>query len=270
MTHSKRGRALWPHFFIIGASKCGTTSLHHYLDQNPDIFMPSVKEPGFFTSDDFQNDLDWYFKLYNKAGEAQKRGEATPGYLYHSDIVIPRLSALPRIPQFVVAFRHPVDRMWSHYLHNRRRGVENLPLEDALIQEARRVDKRPGGWFGYRRESEYAQALQPWLSAFGKHNFFFVINEELESQPSSVLSQLFAFLGADPAATIATDRRHNAAGEVRFNPINRFLGNPPRIVQQVVTRLVPTYYRRYLREKIMFWNQRPFAEKPKMTDEMYG
>ncbi|MCH9035408.1 MAG: sulfotransferase [Planctomycetes bacterium] len=40
-----------PDFFIVGAPKCGTTSLYEYLRQHPEVFMSRIKEPHFFGRD---------------------------------------------------------------------------------------------------------------------------------------------------------------------------------------------------------------------------
>ncbi|MDQ1697372.1 MAG: hypothetical protein QOJ03_2725, partial [Frankiaceae bacterium] len=37
-----------PNFLILGAARCGTTSLHYYLAEHPDVCMSTIKEPNFF------------------------------------------------------------------------------------------------------------------------------------------------------------------------------------------------------------------------------
>lgn len=51
MMADEDGLEPWPEFMIIGAAKCGTTSLYHYLRTHPQIFLPAVKEPGFFSAE---------------------------------------------------------------------------------------------------------------------------------------------------------------------------------------------------------------------------
>ena len=77
-----------PDFFIVGAPKCGTTSLYYYLRQHPQIFMPDYKEPHFFgkdlnkISDEFIYDEIKYLDLFKDAKPDQKIGEASTFYLY--------------------------------------------------------------------------------------------------------------------------------------------------------------------------------------------
>lgn len=272
MDSSARNARRWPDFYVIGASKCGTTSLYHYLKQHPGIFMPSVKEPAVLAlpAAEFKDEsLTWYLNLYCEAGDSQRRGDATPSYLCRGYLVIPRLEAMQCTHHFVVALRHPVERLWSHYLHNCRRGVETLPLEDALARESERVENHPRGWFSYFGESEYAKSLDPWLSAFDRRNFFFIVAEELQIKPLVILQELFSFLGVDQDVRISIDKHYNVASELRFQAVNNFLGNPPNLIYQSIKGFIPIRYRRYIREKITFWNIKSLPEKPKMEKEVY-
>jgi len=40
-----------PNLFIVGAPKCGTTSLWTYLREHPQVFMSAEKELYFFSTD---------------------------------------------------------------------------------------------------------------------------------------------------------------------------------------------------------------------------
>ena len=40
-----------PNLFILGAPKCGTTSIAYYLNQHPEIFVSPYKEPHYFNLD---------------------------------------------------------------------------------------------------------------------------------------------------------------------------------------------------------------------------
>src|SRR6185436_14847515 len=47
-----------PNFFIAGAPKAGTTSLYHYLDQHPQIYMSAIKEPHYFAAEVREENFD--------------------------------------------------------------------------------------------------------------------------------------------------------------------------------------------------------------------
>ena len=158
-----------PNFFIVGAAKAGTTSMHEYLCAHPDIFMPSgadlrltrnaLKEPYFFGSDlDIAEywsirDREQYLSLFVDAGNAKRIGEASVWYL-------PSTEAASEIKQFnpnakiIIMLRNPVDMVYSLHGQFLRSGNEDIvDFEEALnVQEDRRNGRRiptsahfPGG-----------------------------------------------------------------------------------------------------------------------------
>src|SRR5262245_21444242 len=114
----------WPNFFIAGAPRCGTSSLHAYLQAIPGIFMSRIKEPNYFSRAVIGEqapmvkpirDERQYLRLFDGAGGAQVIGEATPFYL--EDPAAPALisQAVPHA-KVIVSLRDPVERLYSHYL----------------------------------------------------------------------------------------------------------------------------------------------------------
>ena len=71
-----------PNFLIAGAGKAGTTSLHDYLGQHPDIFMSSFKEPNYFVPGYGYENWDDYLSLFHGAHHEKAIGESSTGYLY--------------------------------------------------------------------------------------------------------------------------------------------------------------------------------------------
>lgn len=109
-----------PNFFIVGAPKCGTTSLWKWLREHPQIFLPKKKEPDFFNFDHYRGEcrtLEDYESFFKKAKPHQLIGEATPSYLW-SNTAIPAILKYVKQPKIVVIIRHPVDMAIS--LHNNR------------------------------------------------------------------------------------------------------------------------------------------------------
>ena len=79
----------WPNFFIVGAPRCGTTSLWYYLNQSPEIFMSSKKEPWYFNSPKYVNvypekpihEKKEYLSLFQGVQNEKLVGEASTTYL---------------------------------------------------------------------------------------------------------------------------------------------------------------------------------------------
>ena len=118
-----------PDFFIIGAPKCGTTSLSEYLGHHPEIFMCDPKEPHFF-DDDYTGRLpiDWpqylqYFQLARPCHRAI--GEATPRYL-RSEVAIPQILDFRPDARFIVMVRNPVDMAQAFHANQVFHGDEDV------------------------------------------------------------------------------------------------------------------------------------------------
>ena len=66
----------WPTFFVVGAAKAGTSSLYFHLKKHPQIFLPTNKEPRYFTPQVKESvSLDEYHRLYRDAGGYAARGD---------------------------------------------------------------------------------------------------------------------------------------------------------------------------------------------------
>jgi len=196
-----------PNFFILGAGRCGTTSLHYYLRQHPDIFMASVKEPSFFC-EPFQvvtNPIH-YAALFADACDETAVGEASHVYLTHPDSAKTLKSFFPEA-RFVLTFRHPADRAYSLYHHMRRYGFETAgSFERALAIEERRrhskwFQKHCGQYFYnflYFRSGLFGEQLNRYFSLFDRRQFHILTLSELEQNPFKALGRIFSFLGVDP------------------------------------------------------------------------
>jgi len=135
-----------PNFFIPGAPKCGTTSLAQWLGEHPNIFIPALKEPRFFSTDLFQtvkSEVE-YWHLFNKAtGDHQCIGEASTLYLY-SKVAIPKIEVSLDKPKYIVMLRNPVDMAYSLHeqkLYARSETVEDFKTAWELSSYRRRGEK---------------------------------------------------------------------------------------------------------------------------------
>jgi hypothetical protein len=136
-----------PNFFIIGAPKCGTTSLAAYLREHPRVFFPARKAPHFFNTDmmlrNVRSQSDHYAYFDDAVPKHIAVGEGSVLYLY-SDEAVPRiLEAIPD-SRFIVMVRNPIDMAVSWHGHLRFTGDENIRhLATAWrTQEARRSGRR--------------------------------------------------------------------------------------------------------------------------------
>lgn len=137
-----------PTFIVVGAMKAGTTSLAAYLGSHPEVFVTTPKEARFFGSSSDENwprGLGWYRQLFTSSAGARARGEASPGYTMapHVPHVPERIASVVPDVRLVYLLRNPVGRIRSAYIDRSSRGVESMPLREAL--HAKRGTSMPAG-----------------------------------------------------------------------------------------------------------------------------
>jgi hypothetical protein len=188
-THRRRPDAALPNLVVIGGLKCGTTSLHHYLNLHPDIGMSRPKELNFFVAElNWDLGVDWYANHFSASDKV--RGETSPHYTNEPRFrgVADRMArTLGDEARVVYMVRDPIDRMLSHYLHNAGGGYERRGLAEALSD--------PDS--AYVQRSLYAMQLTPYLEQFGEERVEVVTREELRDEREEAMRRLFAFLGVD-------------------------------------------------------------------------
>src|SRR5690348_836405 len=139
---------LLPDFLVIGAQRGGTTSLYQYLQVHPFIEPATTKEVHFFDRR-FHKGLAWYrghfptalekYRAEHLRGGMFLTGEATPSYLFLPYIPKRVVRVLPHA-RFIVLLRNPVERAYSHYRHAVELGHEHLAFEEAIKNQAARID----------------------------------------------------------------------------------------------------------------------------------
>lgn len=225
-----------PNFLIAGAAKCGTSSLHNYLAQHPEIFMSKVKEPRFFSSygqpslggpkDDeveawYVKDYEKYKALFDNVNGEKMIGESSADTLYFHENTIPLIKERLGDPKIVIILRDPVKRLFSAYQHMRRDERESLELKDALKEEDKRIAENWELIYHYTTASKYSEPLEAFMNNFSTLKV--VINEELLSDPQKVLKEVFEFLEVDPNQDIETGIKYNQSGIPKFKFIHNLL-----------------------------------------------
>ncbi|MDX1610762.1 MAG: sulfotransferase [Candidatus Thermoplasmatota archaeon] len=258
----------WPNLFIPGGPKCGTTSLHRYLAQHPDIFMSEPKEPHFFsfTWDEHEEDLEGlseateaYLALF-EGGEANAiRGESTPGYL-HRPPVAARIHERVPDAKFVVLLRDPIERAHSDHAMLVRKGSEDRTFLEAIQAEVALDDPTKGY---HIQRSLYDASLQRYLDRFTEDQVHVVLSEDLKHDTLAVLEQIAAFLGIDPdpMAQVDYETLHNPGGSPR-NALAAWLLNDER-VHRAARALLPKPLRVYLGDHALISKD----EKPPLEPE---
>jgi hypothetical protein len=193
-------------FFILGAAKSGTTSLHSYLNMHPAISMAKVKETNFFVDRarriNTRQALDAQF---SRSAETVLRGDSSHLHLSSPECAARIREACPDA-RFVVLLRDPAERAHSLYLHNRRNGSEVAKtFEQALTLETKRSSsdrfqrrcRIHPDIFRYVESGNYEEQLERYIELFPKDRFHIRTFEEFFADPENSLLEVHRFLGVE-------------------------------------------------------------------------
>ncbi|SHI67074.1 Sulfotransferase domain-containing protein [Mesonia phycicola] len=224
-----------PNFLIVGAAKCGTTSLHNYLMQHPQVFMSKVKEPKYFSSqvvefpfkglgDDlveselYKNFSD-YKVLFSDSKDEKIIGESSADNLYYSSQVIPLIKEkLGDDIKIIILLRNPIQRAYSAYMHLKRDlREEEENFQAALALEQERIANNYEFIWHYKKAGLYSQDIINYQKAF--KNVKVILNDDLKKEPEQELEQICNFLEIDKDFEFNLEQNFNSSGAIK----NKFL-----------------------------------------------
>lgn len=268
-----------PNFLIVGAAKSGTSSLHKYLSQHPQIFMSELKEPRFFSShvtpfplngpkDDqvesrYVKSYDDYVKLFEGAEGYKAVGESSADTLYFFKGTIPVIKRYLGNPKIIISLRNPVKRAFSAYQHMVRDLREDLSFEDGLKEEPNRIRNNWELIYHYTAASMYYESVKAFMDNFTDVKVVFC--EDQEKRPRYVLRELFRFLEVDADVDVNTDIRYNISGKPKSQWLHQFLfeeNMARRLAQPIVRTLFSFETRVRIAQKIYETNLTRLSMKP--------
>ncbi len=241
-----------PDFLIIGAMKCGTTTLQAQLAAQPGIFMTTPKEPNFFSDDDvFARGMAWYQALFAAAAQNDLKGEASTHYtkLPTHPETLPRLLAAVPAPKLIYLIRNPVERAVSHYIHEWSQGKMADDIDAAFHQHPELID------YGC-----YGKQLAPYVRAYGRERILLSSLETLQSTPQMLLDQVGTFLGHPGALVWHAEMAQENVSKLRTRrfPLQALLVDNP-LATALRRNLVPKSIRTRIRQT------RQMTERPTLT-----
>ena len=186
-----RRRGALPTFVTIGTMKGGTSALHNYLRQHPQVCMSTKKETDFFFRP-AGHDLAWYRSQFTE--RADQYGESSPNYTKRHEVegIARKMHALLPDLRLIFLARDPIERAVSHFLHN---VVKGRVLRDDF--EVYFDDLENPALL----TSRYHWQLEPFVEAFGRDHLLVLSSEQLRDERAQTLEQVFTFIGVDPTFT---------------------------------------------------------------------
>ena len=268
-----------PTFLVIGASRSGTTSLHHYLGQHSDIFMCPIKSPNFFVAEDPLPSREgpvarkmasqWvasrqsYEALFSGVREEASIGEVSPVYL-QSWAAPKRIRGICPEIKLVAILRDPAERAWAHYMGRMRDGLETRRSFEGVI-EAELAEGLPDkvAFGSYLGCSRYGHFLGRYLEVFPRLQVKVFLFEDLCESPRDLLADIFSFLGVDPAQRASVRMsKHHQTGLVRGS-LRRVLWTRSVRLRTALRPLLPVGVRR-LAAPLFLKN----LDKPRLEPEL--
>lgn len=226
----------YPNFLIVGAPKCGTTSLSFYLRQHPDVFLPPdtpgmstpKTEPHYFIQPKSAmgvgpgkmnglskpDSLDDYYKCFSECSDERMIGEASPGYLYLYNNSIKNILNFVGDIKIIIMLRDPVARAFSSHMHHVRNNHDPISFEQALAKEQER--DRKNCWFGcqLRGVGMYYTQVRAFLEQF--KDVLVLISEDFRHDLNGELRKVYEFLGVSQEHQIESKAEQNVGSVPRI------------------------------------------------------
>lgn len=250
-----------PSFFVVGAQKAGTSSVHAALAELDEVSLPSIKETHFFSTDEhFARGWSWYRGWFERDAPGRVTGEVDPAYLDRPEAAERIRAALPGA-RVVVLVREPLERAFSHHGMSVARGYEELGFGAALAAEEDRLageDPFAREHHGYLLRSRYVEWLRAWRAAFPAEQVLVLRFDELVAPDTArpTLARLLRHVGIERDAPPVLERR-NPASRSRSRLLNRLLYGDSR-VRRLLRPVAPL---RGLRLRVAMrldrWNRKP-------------
>ena len=252
-----------PNFLIVGAAKSGTSSLHNYLNQHPEVFMPSynkegmkVKEPRFLIKDLVQHRLhngvwSWeeYKSLFNDVKGEISIGEATVLYLYYYKHAIDNIKKyLGENVKIIIMLRNPTDRAYSAFQHVSIGFKEQNSFEEALEIEKGRMDKESSltPMVMYKEMGLYHDMVRAYKENF--KNVHIIFYEDFRDDTEGEIKKIFKFLGLSLSANIDFISRHNVGGKRWKNEKMKHIFTKNSLLKSALKKVIPKSLRKGVRD----------------------
>jgi len=287
-----------PFAAIVGAPRCGTTTLSRLLQSHPQVSFSSVQEPHFFSMIDLDAMGDeelrdfvagHYLARYSPEIDPSAKliAEGSVSYLYAPE----RMKAILRIwpdAKFIIAVRDPLEQIPSLHqrlLYQGDEVVKDLESAWRLIEDRRNGRKVPRSCVDarqlfYDEAGRFGKHVRRFFETVGRERCHVVVFDDLKTDPQKVYDDLLTFLVL-PSAPMAAKQQNRERHGFKIGWLQRLLKRPPvaRSVlagKQFRKRVTAAPHRKpsWLSRKVMDtrlallrWN-RTAAPRPAMSAEL--
>ena len=269
-----------PNFMIVGSAKCGTSSFARYLQEHPDIFISTPKEPRFISSqftpfplggpkdaaleNRYVKDYESYLKLFEGATE-KAIGEASVDNLFFHEQAIPVIKKTVGTPKIIIMLRNPVKRAFSAYQHMIRDERETLTFEEGMAESKMRRQENWEFLYSYKEVGLYYQQVKAYMDNFPKVKVIFT--EDMGKGPQTVLREVFEFLEVDPNVELEQFLKYNLSGVPKNRALHNAINNDKGLVRRMVSPIARAVLSKAARERISSRIQESNFDRLEMSEE---
>lgn len=267
-------------FFVIGVARGGTTSLYNYLQQHPEVFLPSVKECNYFSEVesldkevylDPEAGKDYHMKiiqsnviydgLFLEAKTHQKKGEVSPSYLWDQSTA-KRIYDYNKDAKIIATLRNPIERAYSHYLMHYHTGYDkDASFEASLNSERKRIW---GGGNMYLEMGLYYSQLKAYFDLFNRDQIKVIVTEEWTRNSAQSMDQIFNFLGVASYDGDLTRETFNASKQIKNKGLLDVLRSEK--IKKSLSKILPEKTREKIKEQLFYKE----ASKQEIDSETYN
>lgn len=241
-------------FIILGAAKCGTTSLSNILASHPDVCFCKNKEPHFFSKNlNWKSNLDQYSLLF-KPEKNQICGEASTSYTMYPEFNLDTCRDLyeynPNL-KLIYIIRDPCERIISQYMHCYLRGLTFETIGQAIVSDPIYINR-----------TRYFTQINPYINLFGLTNILLLTFEEFVSDTELALGKVSGFLGLDANKYVFKNIHSNKSVDEQKNDarlddfIKKYMY--PELLKEIIPEEIKRNFYRGLQNKFA----RKIKEKP--------
>ena len=279
--------------FIVGAPRCGTTTLAGFLQQHPDVCFSAVKEPHFFSRDEVAAlpddqlrqlvEHEYWERFYGHFdGNPELYAEGSVTYLYVPERIEPILKLWPNA-KFVIALRDPLSMLPS--LHARLLVTGDETIRDFPTAWAKTGERAQGKsvpkqaidprWLRYDWAGQLGRNVERFIAAVGRDRCHIILFDDLARDARGTYKDLCRFLGIEPWAgtDFEPQRTHKT---IRIGWLQRLMKRPPRAIRSALageqfrkrekklgskdSAALAAIFR--VRAKLLEWNKVPAERQP--------
>lgn len=256
-----------PNFLIIGAAKCGTTTLHHEISKHPDIYISPKKDFKFFDNDEnYKKGLKYYETYFNGNRSETIIGEANSEYIFSEKAAERIKTDLGSDVKLILILRNPVDRSFSEYKHQKKYDRTQKPFAYFLKKENLTCKEDREIFSTIIDRSQYKKHIEKYLAIFPRENIQIVILEKLTNNPSRI-NFVFEFLGVNQLEIEELQQANKA-----FVPKSKWINNlilKPNGFRKILKILIPSFkVREKVRRKIKNINSKNIETEQSLKPEI--